>query len=67
MSDSGLGGAYFWCLRHHRVETEADACAAKYRLGPYASADDAAHALDRVKERNQAWDAEDARWAGEDS
>lgn len=67
MSDSGPGGAYFWCVRHRRVETEGQACAAQFTLGPYPSADDAAHALDRVKERNQALDAEDARWAGEES
>jgi hypothetical protein len=67
MSDSGRGGGYFWCLRHHRVETAANLCPAQYRLGPYASADDAERALEKVEERNKAWDAEDARWAGEES
>lgn len=67
MSDSGLRGGYFWCLRHDRVETGEQACAAKYVLGPYASADDAARALEKVRERNAAWEAEDARWAGEES
>jgi hypothetical protein len=66
MSNSGIGARYFWCLRHHRVETDADACPAKYQLGPYASAAEAERALDRVRERNEAWDAEDARWAGEE-
>ncbi|HEX8632248.1 MAG TPA: hypothetical protein VF755_29165 [Catenuloplanes sp.] len=67
MSESGPGGTYFWCLRHRTVETEAQACAAQYRLGPYPSADDATRALDRVKERNASWTAEDVRWAGEES
>lgn len=67
MSTSGTGSRYYWCLRHHRVETDANACAGKYRLGPYASATEAEHALERVRERNEAWDAEDARWAGEET
>jgi hypothetical protein len=67
MSDSGLGGGYFWCLRHNRVETGDDVCPGQHRLGPYASADDATRALETVEKRNAAWDAEDARWTGEDS
>lgn len=65
MSRSGSSGRYYWCLRHRRVETDANACAAVHRLGPYPSAQDAERALERVAERNAAWDAEDARWAGE--
>lgn len=41
-------------------------CAARYVLGPYASAHDAEHALEKVRQRNEEWDAEDARWAGEE-
>lgn len=66
MSDNGSGGHYYWCTRHHRVETDADVCPAKHVLGPYASAADAENALQQVRERNEAWEAEDARWAGED-
>ncbi|MFI6757961.1 hypothetical protein BDK92_1648 [Micromonospora pisi] len=66
MSDSGSGERYYWCLRHHRVETDADICPARYVLGPYASAHDAEHALEKVRQRNEEWDAEDARWAGEE-
>jgi hypothetical protein len=65
MNDSGPGGGYFWCLRHNRVETGDDVCAAQYRLGPYSSADDATRALETVEKRNATWDAEDARWTGE--
>ena len=68
MNDSGLGERqYFWCLRHHRVETGGDMCPAQYRLGPYTTADDATRALDTVEKRNAEWDAEDARWTGEQS
>jgi len=65
MSDSGPGGEYFWCLRHQRVESGADLCAAKYRLGPYTSKAEAEQALQRVSERNEEWETEDARWTGE--
>ncbi|WP_431925823.1 hypothetical protein [Micromonospora wenchangensis] len=65
MNDSGSGGHYYWCTRHHRVETDADVCPAKHVLGPYPSAADAENALQKVQERNEAWEAEDARWAGE--
>lgn len=66
MSDSGRGTEYFWCTRHHRVETEADVCPARYVLGPYRSKADAEHALQTVQERNEVWDEEDRRWAGEE-
>jgi hypothetical protein len=67
MSNSGIGNRYYWCLRHNRVETDANVCPAKHRLGPYATADEATTALDRVRERNEAWEAEDARWSGEEA
>lgn len=66
MSNSGVGERYFWCLRHHRVETTANACAERYRLGPYNTAAEAERALQTVAERNEALDAEDARWTGGD-
>lgn len=58
---------YFWCLRHHRIETGVDKCSAIELLGPYASLEEAESALERVRQRNQEWDAEDARWAGEEA
>lgn len=67
MSSSGSGGGYFWCLRHHRVETAPGACKPRNCLGPYVSSADAERALEKVAERNAAWDAEDARWSGGDS
>jgi hypothetical protein len=64
MSNSGAD-RYYWCLSHQRVETEANMCASRERLGPYDSAAEAEQALTRVRERNEAWDAEDARWEGD--
>lgn len=67
MSNSGIGDAqYYWCVRHSRVETEANRCAGVNVLGPYASAAEAESALAQVRERNAKWDAEDARWSGEE-
>jgi hypothetical protein len=67
MTNSGIIERYYWCLRHNRVETDVEACAAKYRLGPYPSGGEAERALERVRERNAEWDAEDARWTGEET
>lgn len=64
---AGTAVPYYWCLRHRRVEGGDDVCAAKYRLGPYDTKAEAERALDLVRERNEAWDAEDVRWAGEAS
>ena len=64
MSSSG-GGPYYWCLRHGRVETDEDVCSASRTMGPYETRSEAERALSRVAERNEQWDAEDARWAGE--
>ncbi len=51
---------YWFCLKHHTVEG-AGGCKSADRLGPYDSAADASHALDKVEERNESWD-EDPRW-----
>jgi hypothetical protein len=61
------GGAtrYYWCLRHNRVETDDDKCPERFLLGPFGTADEASHALEKVRERNEEWDAEDARWHGD--
>lgn len=49
---------YWYCLKHHRVEpTEGEPN--KDRLGPYATEEEAARALDKVAERNEAWERED--------
>ncbi|MPZ27061.1 MAG: hypothetical protein GEV12_11765 [Micromonosporaceae bacterium] len=55
---------YYWCLRHKRVESGDNMCAARHRLGPFDTAAEAERALERVRERNEAWDEEDARWEG---
>ena len=50
--------SWWYCLKHGNVE-QGPGCPGKDRLGPYASREEAEHALDRVRERNQEWDAQD--------
>lgn len=50
---------YWFCLTHHAVETR-DGCRNQDRLGPYATEAEAARALDKVEERNEAWDNDPA-------
>jgi hypothetical protein len=54
----GKPGEWFYCLKHKKVE-EGPECPAKNRFGPYATKGEAEHAMERVAERNDAWDAQD--------
>jgi hypothetical protein len=54
---------YWFCLKHHTVEPQ-DGCAYQDRLGPYPSAAEAERALEKVAERNEAWD-NDPNWNDE--
>ena len=44
---------YWFCLTHHRVEG-VEGCRNADRLGPYPTEAEAARALDKVEERNEA-------------
>ena len=46
---------YWFCLTHHAVEG-AEGCRNHDRLGPYATSEEASRALEKVQERNEAWD-----------
>lgn len=69
MSEGGRPDEYWYCLKHHRVETIENLCPAKHRLGPYPTAAEAERALEKVAERNEAWEAQerDAADAGPDA
>lgn len=54
---------YWFCLKHHTVEPQ-DGCAYQDRLGPYPTEAEAARALEKVAERNEAWD-NDPNWNDE--
>ena len=56
---------YWFCTKHHTVETGDDVCPVIDRLGPYDSAEAASHALEKAQERNEEWDAKDKEWDGE--
>ncbi len=49
---------WWYCLRHMTVEPD-DGCPAKDRLGPYATREEAADALETVRRRNEEWDTKD--------
>jgi hypothetical protein len=55
---SGEGEQFYYCVKHHTVEG-AVGCRARDRLGPYPTREEAEHALEKVKERNDAWQAQD--------
>ena len=52
---------YWFCVKHHRVEQGEDMCPPIDRLGPFGSQEEAAGALEKAEERNQAWD-DDPKW-----
>jgi hypothetical protein len=51
---------YWYCVKHHRVESDT-ICPSIDRLGPYASEEEAALALETAAARNEEWD-NDPRW-----
>ena len=50
---------WWFCLKHMRPEPDDTPCPGKDLLGPYPSREAASHALEKVQERNEAWDAQD--------
>lgn len=54
---------WYYCLDHHTVEPQ-EGCRPSQRLGPYPSEAEAARALEKVQERNAAWD-NDPDWNAE--
>jgi hypothetical protein len=48
---------WWFCTRHMTVEPADTPCPGKDLLGPYATRQEAARALDKVRERNQEWDS----------
>jgi hypothetical protein len=58
--------SYYWCTEHNRVETDADKCPHYNVLGPYDSAEKAAGAVNRIKDREDRISKEDAAWSGDE-
>ncbi|WP_306329158.1 hypothetical protein [Streptomyces venezuelae] len=57
---AGKPGEWYYCLDHKKVEEGPD-CPAKNRFGPYATREEASHAMETARERNLEWET-DPRW-----
>jgi hypothetical protein len=57
---------WYWCLEHNAPERADGGCPPDRRLGPYPSREAAEHWKERVDARNEAWDAADRSWSGDD-
>ncbi|MFC4585040.1 hypothetical protein [Sphaerisporangium corydalis] len=55
------GDQWWFCLKHMAVEPEKG-CPNKDRLGPYATRDEAAAALQTAAARNKSWQESDKEW-----
>ncbi|SDJ12580.1 hypothetical protein SAMN05444157_1873 [Frankineae bacterium MT45] len=47
-------GTFWYCVTHHRVEVFADVDS-ENKIGPFATSDEAAHALQTIAEREKAY------------
>ena len=47
---------YWYCVKHHRVESGENICPPIDRLGPYSTEEEASRALQKAEERNEEWD-----------
>jgi hypothetical protein len=64
MANDGLEGPFWFCVKHHRVET-SEQIDSNERLGPFTDADTASRALEIVAEREKRYQAEDSAWDGD--
>jgi len=56
--------SYWFNVDTGQVETDATRSRDANVLGPYATQDDAAHALDTARANTEKWDREDREWSG---
>jgi hypothetical protein len=61
----GRPGEWYYCLEHGTVE-EGLQCRAADRFGPYDTREEAAHAMETAREREEEW-REDPRWKDENT
>jgi hypothetical protein len=55
-----MGDEWYYCVEHGTVEPKFG-CRITDRIGPFASREEAAKALEKVEERNEEWDS-DPNW-----
>ncbi|MBF4160907.1 hypothetical protein [Nocardioides acrostichi] len=58
----GSPDEFWYCVKHHRVESGEDLCKIKHRLGPYKTHGEAERALETAQARNEAWEESDREW-----
>ncbi|GHB34966.1 hypothetical protein GCM10010331_22810 [Streptomyces xanthochromogenes] len=56
----GKPDEWFYCLEHKTVE-QGPQCRAADRMGPYGSREEASHAMETARARNEEWGT-DPRW-----
>jgi hypothetical protein len=61
MTSRELEGGFWFCMKHRRVEQYAETDSAN-RIGPFETADEAARALEIIREREKSYEAEDSAW-----
>ena len=54
--------AYWYNVSSGQVESDDNKSQGEDLLGPYASQEEAANALQTARERTEKWDAEDREW-----
>lgn len=54
-------GQWWYNTATQQVESDQEVGKAVNRLGPYASREEAEHAMEKVAERNEAWES-DEKW-----
>jgi hypothetical protein len=59
-----MGEEWYYCIEHCIVEPKFG-CRITDRIGPFATREEAAKALEKVDERNEAWDG-DPDWNDDD-
>lgn len=60
MTDEPTPQEWYFCRKHATVEDETG-CPYRYRMGPYATREEASRAYEIARERNEVWD-EDPAW-----
>ena len=55
-----MGEEWYYCIEHGTVEPKFG-CRITDRIGPFATREEAAKALEKVEERNKEWD-NDPNW-----
>ena len=60
-----MADEWYWSLAEQRALHVSEKGPADQVLGPYPSKEAAEHWRDRVDQRNEAWDDDDADWRGD--